>query len=450
MSDATLQVQQLYERHPYPHYPLLAKPRWQDGYLGSSLFARHQFIHEPAAPTKPAHFLSIGSGEILPYIIRQWEPSATKVTCVDLSRRSLRRAQFRAALLGRQIAFHQADINEFLHASSPTSGLTYDHVEAFGVLHHISSFQTTLSLIRHRLSPHGVLRLMVYNARARDWIWDINRAFVQLGLKFNSDDDIKAARDILNKLATLSPRLDERLRQMGKSSLDNNTRFADTFLHPWEARAEITDWFQAFKEAGLRPVGLYDRYAELDDLENPLWKCPTASQLSERAADLRFENNLELWLTRDDLENPLQRKAHTKSQMSVSVPLRLRLKMPPSQFGKFQETSQLPVGAKLSIWQGFTKTLYHQPDKSSLALLHGLDLATLRRLARIGLLLPETAIKMKIYDSLMKPIHSAMTPPALAPRGTVDAHDKIAEIIAKAPVQDHHRQQAMLRFIRVM
>lgn len=450
MSDATLQVQELYERHPYPHYPLLAKPRWQDGYLGSSLFARHQFAPLSSDPTKPAHFLSIGSGEILPYIIRQWEPSATKVACVDLSKRSLRRASFRTALLGRQISFHRIDINEFLAPSGPNPHVTYDHIEAYGVLHHISSFQTTLSLIRKRLAPSGLLRLMVYNAKARDWIWDLNRGFAQLGLKFTSDQDVRIAREILLKLALFSPRLEERLTQMGRDSIGNNTRFADTFLHPWEARADIFDWFNAFAQAGLKPVGLFDRYAELDDLDNPLWKCPSAAQLSERALDIRFENNLELWLTRDDFSEANQQSIRPKSGDTVSVPLRLRLTMPPSQLANYKESRDLTVGAKLAIWQGYLRTLYNQNSKQTLAILQGLDLLTLKRLARIGILLPETAKQLKMEDSLMRPIHTHMTPPAVAPGASTQVIQKISEVTVISGINPQKRDQAIRRFTRAL
>ena len=38
--EITQTVRSLYEKHPYPKYPLLARPRWVDGYLASSLFSQ--------------------------------------------------------------------------------------------------------------------------------------------------------------------------------------------------------------------------------------------------------------------------------------------------------------------------------------------------------------------------------------------------------------------------
>jgi SAM-dependent methyltransferase len=386
---------------------------------------------------------------MLPYIIRQWEPSSTKLTCVDLSRRSLRRAQFRTALLGRSIIFQQSDVNEYL-SRPDKSGVCYDHIEAYGVLHHISSFQKTLNLIRHHLSPNGIVRIMVYNAKARDWIWELNRGFVQLGLRFNSDADVKTAREILFRLASISPQLDERLQQMGLTSLNNNTRFADTFLHPWESRASIIQWFKAFSSAGLKPVGLYDRYAELDDLDNPLWTCPTAEQLSERAQDLRFENNLEVWLKRENADDGGGFHNSSSHAHRGAIPLRLRMTMPPNQFNKFEETRPLPIGTKLAIWQGYLRNLHQIPDKTSLGILSGLDLRVLKRIARIGLLLPQTAAALKLTETLSKPLHPNMSPPKLAPRATPKQMEKISEIIGNLSINEQHLNQALRRFTRAI
>lgn len=452
MSDSTPQVQSLYERHPYPHYPLLAKPRWQDGYLGSSLFAHHLIQKSPAPIARPGRFLSIGCGEILPYIIRQWEPSAIQVTCVDLSQRSLRRAQFRTALLGRRVTYQQADINHYFDspAYSRSEGkILFNHVEAYGVLHHISSFQTTLKLVRDQMAPDGIFRIMVYNSRARDWIWDINRAFALLDLNFYSDDDVRSARELLKKIARISARLQERLRQMGESSLENDTRFADTFLHPWESRASIHNWFEAFSKAGLKPVALHDRYGELDDLPNPLWRCPTPHELTVRAEDLRFENNLELWLTRDDMPQESSPATPSKSE-HTTMPLRLRVTMPPVRFQKFQETRDLAFGAKLSLWQGFLKALYNHGDRTSERLIRGLDRMTATRLARIGLILPETAEKLGLSDQLMQPIHKHMNPPQLPLPCKESTYKQVLSFCLAARVPREKAEQAARRLIRAM
>ena len=451
MDSSTTQVQSLYERHPYPHYPLLANPRWQDGYLGSSLFAQHLIYRREIDTTLPRQFLSIGCGEILPYIIRQWEPSATQITCVDLSQRSLRRAQFRTALLGRRVHYQQSDINDYLSSkafSQQKTRISFNHVEAYGVLHHISTFKTTLNLIRDHMAPDGIFRIMVYNTKARDWIWDINRAYCMLGLNFASDDDVKVARALLKKLAILSPRLQERLRQMGEASLENNTRFADTFLHPWESRASIKQWFEAFGSAGLKPVALHDRYGELEDLPNPLWRCPTPDELSERADDLRFENNLEIWLTRDDsAQHSIE---HNKISQKQPIPFRLRTTMPPTRFRAFEETRNLPFGTKLALWQGFVKSIYNRRDLTAEKLLCGLDRKTSARLARIGFILPETGELLGLYDHLLKPIHRKMSPPTLGDQCLSEYQAEVYKLCLQIQTSPEKSDQAARRLFRAM
>lgn len=390
----TSEVQSLYERRPYPHYPLLAKPRWQDGYLGSSLFAA-ALSSQVAQGT--GDFLSVGCGEILPYIIRKWEPQKTSIHCVDLSRRSLNRAKFRCITTSGTTNFYQADINELL-VSEKFQQKKFKHIEAYGVLHHIPTLDQTIELLAQHLTDNGTMRIMVYNAHARNWIWDLNRSFRLMGLNYDRDQDIATARKLLYELAKHSPRLAQHLRSMGTKSLANDTRFADTFMHPWEARLDLKRWLELFSGQGLEPFALYDRYGELDDLANPLWKMPTTQALTERAHDFRFENNLEIWLRR-----PLtQSSTHTKS--SIPRPLSLRTRMPPSQWNRFPETKNLSFKATFDLWQGWQKSVYAEDNRDVVKLIRTLSLPTAQRLARIGAILSIQAEDACRYDELMKPM----------------------------------------------
>jgi SAM-dependent methyltransferase len=367
---------------------------------------------------------------------------------VDLSQRSLDRARFRTALLGRHLEFLKGDINQRLTIGRP-SYAPFHHIEAYGVLHHIPSFATTLRLMADNLAPEGVVRIMVYNGEARNWIYEINHALANLGLRFENDHDIETARNVLTQLAGLSPRLAERLRQMGPSSLKNNSRFADTFMHPWESRATIKQWFDAIKKSGLKPVALHDRYAELDDLPNPLWKCPTADELTERAMDMRFENNLELWLVKKD-SGKNGKKTHESKRHASRIPVRLRLTMPPSRLSLFDETAELPLGTKLALWHGFLRTLYNRVDSTYIKLLKTMDRKQTGRLARMGLILPESARDAGIYDQILKPMTSSMTPPTL-PHGSDARVQASIETICSRVQSNHARSgQAARRFKRVV
>ena len=97
-------VSAFYEAYPYPKYPLLASPRWQDGYLTHSLFARSLVSNLICKDSLSGRNIGVqgstkvligGGGEILPYVVRKWEPSSRHVISVELSSSSIRRARWR-------------------------------------------------------------------------------------------------------------------------------------------------------------------------------------------------------------------------------------------------------------------------------------------------------------------------------------------------------------------
>lgn len=402
----TTEVQSLYERRPYPHYPLLATPRWQDGYLGCSLFS--QRLSQPALSLpKARHVLSIGSGEILPYILRKWEDQETTLTCVDLSGRSLARAKFRCALVRGQVYYVQADINAWL-AMPENRDLQFDHIEAYGVIHHIPRLDHTIAQLSKRLAPHGTMRIMVYNAEPRDWIWQLNRIFRQMGLSYSRDVDLNTARTLLLDWAKHSPLLTQHLTSIGTKGLANNTRFADTFLHPWEARLKVDQWLTLFETSKLKPFALFDRYAELDDLPNPLWQMPTSNELSSRAGDCRFENNLEVWFRHKAVQAD---HVQLTDGYSTKIPLRFKTKLPPSQWANFSEIKDLSFKVRQDLWRGWLAALRSEDDLQALKWIKTLPKIQAQRLARIGAILPAQAEAAGRYKELLAPMTKTVAAP---------------------------------------
>ena len=193
----------------------------------------------------------------------------------------------------------------------------------------------------------------------------------------------------------------------------SDTRFADTFLHPWEARLSIQKYFELFDDCGLKPVGLFDRYGELDDLQNPLWHMPSVAELSDRANDLRFENNLEIWLTHKD------RVVLNEVATAKKIPLNLRSKLPPARWTSGEETKSLSLLHRLILWHGWLYTLYGHEHSQSLDLISKLPLHTAQRLARIGAILPSQADQCGRMKELLAPRHTAMEPPILPLGGLI-------------------------------
>ncbi len=389
-------VRALYELHPYPHYPLFAKPRWQDGYLTHSHFA-NRLICDLGIVNTPAYASVIegsvstkvligGGGEILPYIIRKWESKSQSIVTVDLSSASLKRARWRCKWYPRSIQFEHADLDHYLRINSGQQdfGCRFRHIDVYGVLHHMANPTQTLKLIGEALVPGGTVRLMVYNSAARSWIHELQRTFYLLGIDPASADDINMALRILRILASKSIVIAGRLRQMGLATLNSPARFADTFLHPREARIGIAAWYKAIVDAGLKVAGLFDRYAELDDLANPLWQAPNIYELEPRLIDRRFENNFELFLVRPTEAGVRSSALMAKVQHPRMNPWLLMLKAPPSQWFSYLETKQIDLPMRLRIWHAHLRWVMNASHAGMSTVLSSLPMTALQRLVRIG------------------------------------------------------------------
>lgn len=379
-------VRDLYERHPYPRYPLLARPRWQDGYLAHSGFAASlaadvggtAMRQTPLPRGERVQVLIGGSGEILPYIIRKWEPRSHRVISLDLSRQSLIRARWRLFGSLKPSEFVHGDLDQYLDRAPAGS---FVHADAYGVVHHMADPGATLARLGRCLAPGGTLRLMVYNTEARRFILHLQRAFAMLGLTPAKDDDLHLARRLLRLAAKDSPALTDRLALIGNPTLANDARFADLFLHPREARLSLARWWSILAAAQLDPVGLVDRYGELDDLPNPLWRVPTLAELTPRVADRRFENNLELFLVR---------RGGTKHAATSTSTARkaFSLSTGPRLWYSFDETRALTLTTRLGLWRA-----HRAWTEQRLATWSSKDYArlpepALARLARLGAILP--------------------------------------------------------------
>lgn len=438
----TAAVTRLYEAFPYPRYPLLAKPRWQEGYLTSSAFAARLAGTSPDyGPRGQADILIGGAGEILPYIIRKWEPFRHRVTCLDLSRTSLRRARLRLFPIVRPTAFVQADLAQFL-AQSPQR---FAHIDAYGVLHHMPEPRAALHALAGALRPGGTARLMVYNSRARAWIRELQRAFALLQVDAYWPLDLNAVRSLLDAARREMPALDTRLSHMGATTLRNDARLVDTFLHAREARLSISDWLNAVTSSGLTLHGLFDRYAELDDLPNPLWRAPQAAELIERANDGRFENNLELFLAKPPLQRP--------TTPSAQAPLRFFLKAPPRAWFNYPETRDVSLSLRIRLWHAHVRWVQGGIPLGNAAWLNLLTAAARGRLARLGAILPGMIGVPALELGLIAPLTKRVEAPQLPAPARVSPDGALARLVharlAAIGKDDLWRREAILtRFTR--
>lgn len=402
--DINEQVKRQYEKYPYPDYSLFIPLRTQEAYASHSLFAGQLLKEKGITPAirgaEKSSLLIAGSGDILPFVLSFWEPESTTIHALDLSENNIRRARFRSTF--RPHSFHWEVGN--LEDSALTLPSSLAHIDSYGVLHHLAKPAEVIERLSRNLQANGTCRIMVYNSATRHWIHQLQAGFHLLGLSAYDSDDLDRAVSLLKELMRVSPRYNERLSPMRKSVFNHSARFVDTFFHAHEGRWLIDEWLDAFEKAGLEPMGLFDRYAELDDLPNPLYRFPTRDELKARVADRRFENNFEIFFTK-----PSDKVKH--QDRALKQPTRWTIKAPPKAWFSYTETNSLALSTRFKLWRAFVKTMSSTEASKIDSLLKSLPTDALKRLARIGAVFPSQAESKELKDLMMQPIHAQMEPP---------------------------------------
>ena len=247
-----------YERHPYPHYPLLSSIRRHDTYALNlqALWAR--FNGEFPAPAE-GRILVAGSGSFAVYPMSVANPRA-EVIALDLAGASLRRARLHCLLhCRRNVLFLQGDLLDPTAAPGP-----FHFIDSFGVLHHLDDPVSGLRALERRLLPGGILRVMVYGRYARQEAESIRRAVKLLA--------VSNVADLKHLLARAKP--DSRIRNYLDSSWEarSDAGLADLFLHPCVHTYRIDDFLAMVSQSRLQPLlfahagALADPSAEIERL----------------------------------------------------------------------------------------------------------------------------------------------------------------------------------------
>lgn len=392
----------MYEAFPYPAYPLFLKLRYQEAYQGTASFAaklsRCASLHFSQEPK----VLVAGCGETQPYILRKIEPRRHSMDAVDISKRSIKRAQLRLLWNTKPIHFAHEDLDRFLVGHQNH----YDHIDCYGVLHHLANPRQSLEKLFLANKAGGTLRIMVYNQESRHWIFHIKRALNLLGFSAETHREVRDASKFLRGASFWLPNIEDRLKSMGEKTLNNPSRFVDTFFHSREAKLPLRDWFQACKDSGYQILGIFDRYAELDDLPNPLWHPPKLEDLEARVADRRFENNFEIYLQKKQNISLLKNQNRPMLGSLTSY-----IKTYPRSWFQYEETRDIPILLRQKLWWHHLSCTNAGPTSPVDMLLSQMDIKARQRLARIGSILP-TQVKRDLYkDQLIE----AMCPNMEAP-----------------------------------
>jgi len=389
-------LKRFYTRHPYPRYPLVGRPIWENGVMTAPFYAR-KIAHPLEDLPKQSKVLVMGCGEVLPYVLSKWDQNSV-FDFVDISKRSLARAKWRIGMGKERLKFHCTDIDSFLKAQPSYS---YDHIDSIGVLHHLANPSDTLTQLVRVLKPGGTLRLMVYNSHARSWIRHFQKIFKLLGFSAFRKRDIEQSTILVRSTLAILGRRDWAFAL--KPIFKNPTRFADTFLNVREANLTIDWWMTRIAASGLEIISLLDRYGELDDLPNPAWHPPSLAELKERALDKRFENNLELILRKpgspQNLDDTVGRLPFKMNRHIIRHPL----------WFNFKETAGLSQKDRQFVTQGLIT--YLTEGTVTPGLTTRLPLEAQQRLARLGAILPGMIEGKDHLASLTAPMAAIMEIP---------------------------------------
>lgn len=383
----TERVSQFYNEFPFPHYPIFFRPRPANAYLGTAQFSQALMNVRPLNNS----VLVLGCGEMQPYLYEKWNNYAFyHHTYLDISKKSIDRSKWRVAKPSSRLRRWVCDdVNQFFQ----TDKQVYSHVDAYGVLHHLESPTDTISLLKNKLTCGSTLRVMVYNNIARKWIQQFQSIFKVLKLDPRQQEDLGIVKNIFAK-ASKFPRVAVVWNEVSQYKHGSMSWLMDTFFNERVINWGLENWLHLFAQHDFQLRGVFDRYGELDDLKNPLWQPPEAEDLLERIADLRFENNFELFLQwQPDWFSPKRMERLPCEELFPGQKVFLAhfqgLWNTPDLWNGFQEIDSLSFIQKKRIWRAFAKHLIENRgiDLEGKAWA-GFSQRSFNRLARLGAILP--------------------------------------------------------------
>jgi SAM-dependent methyltransferase len=245
---ATMRAQ--YGAWPYPHVPLLARlPSTHPFELHASwLWDR---AGSGPAPARPRIWIA-GCGTFQPYAFAVANPHAD-IVAGDLSEPSLAVARRRCAVHGvRNVALAPLDLDD---PSTWPDG-QFDVVECYGVLMNCADPLATLRALRTRLSPRGVLRLMVYPHWSRQRVFQLQRVAKLCGFTAADRSHPARFRAFVKRLPRAHP-----LRYALTSYADsrNDAGIVDAFLHGGDRGFTGHQFGALLADAGLAPAHWFHR-----------------------------------------------------------------------------------------------------------------------------------------------------------------------------------------------
>lgn len=278
-ADKSTVMRAQYAAWPYPKVPLLASlPSTHPWELHVSwLWDR---CGSGPAPRAPRIWIA-GCGTFQPYAFGVANPDA-EVVATDLSEPSLAVARRRCAVhRQKHVRFAPVDLAD----ESTWPDGQFDLIECYGVLMNLADPAAALRGLRARLTPGGVLRVMVYPHYSRQRIFQLQRLAKLLGLTANERHHPAVLRSFVKALPRSHP-----LRYAFTTYADsrNDAGVVDGFLHAGDRGFTAFQLADLLQSAGLAPAYWFHRpWAQPDRMAEQLG-------LDGRAQSVVM-NHLDLW-----------------------------------------------------------------------------------------------------------------------------------------------------------
>ena len=240
----SLAVKQQYEENPYPRW--LSVDR--DTPRPASFVLKVLFPHftPPAFLDRPPQILVAGCGTGRHAIMSASRFMDAEVLAVDLSARSLAYGTRMARELGvANVRFRQGDILALTDLDK-----RFEIVECAGVLHHMADPIAGWRVLVDLLQPHGLMRVGLYSARARDCLSAGQEWLKRNGLEV-SEDSIRRFRQSIFRL----PNDDPDRRALTWKDFYTMSDCRDLLFHVQEHRFTLPQLERIFKDLGLRFLG---------------------------------------------------------------------------------------------------------------------------------------------------------------------------------------------------
>jgi len=239
-----------YAAWPYPHVPLLARLPSSHPFELHAAWLWDRCGSGPA-PARPRIWIA-GCGTFQPYAFAVANPGA-EIHASDISEPSLRIAARRCALhRQRHVTFSTVDLGD----ESTWPDGPFDVIECYGVLMNLADPARALRGLRERLSPRGVLRLMVYPRWSRARVFQLQRLAHLLGFTATERHHPAAFRSLVRTLPRAHP-----LRFAFTTYQDsrNDAGVVDAFLHAGDRGFTAFELGDLLVGAGLVPEHWFHR-----------------------------------------------------------------------------------------------------------------------------------------------------------------------------------------------